>query len=71
MTTALRDGLSHRGRDLGFTASVIGIDAEEVARLVREKDPWWLAVRRDAITVMGPAPDSYFDKSQRKQRKSQ
>ncbi len=71
VTTAIRDELSSAGRRLGFNASVIGTDADEVERLAREGDPWWLAVKRDAITVMGPAPESYFDKSRRKRRQAQ
>lgn len=70
VTTAMRDELSSAGWRLGFTASVIGTDADEVERLARESDPWWLAVKRDAIVVMGPAPESYFDRSRRKRRKA-
>jgi len=67
----MRDALSGAERDLGFSASVIGIDDDEVGRLDREEDPWWLAIKREAITAMGPAPESYFDRTRRKRRKIQ
>lgn len=70
ITTAMRDALSNAERHLGFNVSVIGIDADEVERLAREEDPWWLAVKRDAIAVMGSAPESYLNKSRRKHRKA-
>ena len=53
---ALSDRLGERG-DLRF--SIAAVDLQLVARLERERDPWWLALKRDAITVMGPAPENY------------
>jgi predicted nucleotidyltransferase len=69
ITAAMREGLLLAGRLLGFSASVIGIDDNEIKRLERERDPWWLGLRRDAIVVMGPAPEPYLDKLRRKRRK--
>jgi len=70
LAMVMRDKLSHAWRRLGFNASVIGIDAMEVERLEREGDPWWLAVKRDAIVVMGPAPEAYVGRSPGKLRKA-
>lgn len=70
IATVMRDKLSHAWRHLSFNASVVGIGATEVERLEREGDPWWLAVKRDAIVVMGPAPEAYLGRSSSKSRKA-
>ncbi|HET6620731.1 MAG TPA: nucleotidyltransferase domain-containing protein [Dongiaceae bacterium] len=71
VTAGMREALSKAEERLGFTVSVIGIDDALARRLEREADPWWLAIKREAITVMGPAPESYVDQSRRKRRTAQ
>jgi predicted nucleotidyltransferase len=71
VTTDMREALGKAEARLGFTVSVIGIDDALARRLEREADPWWLAIKREAITVMGPAPESYVDQSRRKRRTAQ
>ncbi|HVZ01861.1 MAG TPA: nucleotidyltransferase domain-containing protein [Dongiaceae bacterium] len=58
----LRDRLSR----LGDTPSLTLLEAPDIARLERESDPWWRAVKRDAVTVLGPGPEQYADKLRRK-----
>lgn len=67
---AVRDKLSYIGRPPHSAISVVGVDAREIPRLEREADPWWLDVKRDAIVVMGPAPDAYVGRASVKLRKS-
>jgi predicted nucleotidyltransferase len=66
---AMRDKLSDRPA-LPAAVSVVGLDAREIARLEREGDPWWLDLKRDALVVMGPAPDAYVGRSPAKVRKA-
>lgn len=67
---AVRDGLSDAMRPLGADVSVIAIEASDVARLEREADPWWRDLKRDAVVVMGPAPDAYAGKAPRRRRRA-
>jgi predicted nucleotidyltransferase len=55
---AVRDALHLAGRKLRFEPSVVGLEPSDVARLARERDPWWIAVARDAIVLLGPRPDA-------------
>lgn len=62
--------LADARRPLHSGVSVIGIDAREIARLERDGDPWWLDLKRDAMVVMGPAPDAYVGRSPVKSRQT-
>lgn len=66
----VREKLSRAWRRLDLNASVVGIDVDDIARLEREEDPWWLAVKRDAVVVMGPAPESYLGRTPGKLRRA-
>jgi predicted nucleotidyltransferase len=55
---AVRDALHLAGRKLGFKPSVVGLEPSDVARLARERDPWWIEVVRDAVVLLGPRPDA-------------
>jgi predicted nucleotidyltransferase len=70
VATIMRERLSGAWRRLGFNASVVGLDIGDIERLEREEDPWWQAVKRDAIVVMGAAPESYLGRSPRKLRRA-
>jgi predicted nucleotidyltransferase/DNA-binding transcriptional ArsR family regulator len=50
-------------------ASVVVVNPPLIARLEREQDPWWLALKRDAITVMGIAPENYLAWARRREAK--
>jgi predicted nucleotidyltransferase len=54
---ALKDAL--RPPD-GVGSSVVVVDPSLLSRLEREQDPWWVALKRDAITLMGIAPENYL-----------
>jgi hypothetical protein len=45
------------------------VDAPLIARLEREQDPWWLALKRDAVTVLGVAPEEYLRWARRQETK--
>jgi predicted nucleotidyltransferase len=51
------------------TTSVIVVDAPLIARLEREQDPWWVALKRDAVTVTGVAPEEYLRWARRHETK--
>lgn len=69
VATAMRDNVSYNGRVPHSSMSVVGLDAQEIERLEREGDPWWLDLKRDAMVVLGPAPDAYAGRSPAKLRK--
>jgi predicted nucleotidyltransferase len=52
----MRNLLREREDALRFSASVIGLDLEDVGRLVVENDPWWATMIEDGIPLLGPAP---------------
>jgi predicted nucleotidyltransferase len=54
---ALKDALR---RQESVKSSVVVVDPSLISRLEREQDPWWVALKRDAITVMGIAPENYL-----------
>jgi predicted nucleotidyltransferase len=53
---ALQDQISDFGT---VQPSIAVFTREEIARLERQQDPWWVAVKQEAIVVMGNAPDIY------------
>jgi predicted nucleotidyltransferase/biotin operon repressor len=57
VTDAVRDALRPAGEELGFAPSVVGLGIVDVARLSRERDPWWAEVVRNAIALVGSRPD--------------
>jgi predicted nucleotidyltransferase len=69
LAKALRDRLVDAPGAPRSTVSVIGVDARDIARLERDGDPWWLDLKRDAMVVLGPAPDAYIGRSSVKLRK--
>lgn len=68
--TTMREKLSGIWRHIGLDASVVGLDVGDIERLEREEDPWWQAVKREAIVVMGTAPESHLGRSPRKVRRA-
>jgi len=54
---AVRGALHAAGDTLGFTPAVVGLGTGDVARLARERDPWWAELARDALVLSGPRPD--------------
>ncbi len=53
----LRDGLVAPGEKMGFTPSVVALGTDDVVRLAAERDPWWIAVIRDAVPLIGACPE--------------
>jgi predicted nucleotidyltransferase len=49
--------------------SVVVVDGPLLTRLERERDPWWVALKRDAVTVMGAAPENYLGWMKRQEAK--
>jgi len=45
-------------RAFGYSASVIAIDLDDVARLAVENDPWWTSIRAEARALHGRPPDA-------------
>jgi predicted nucleotidyltransferase len=70
VATIVREKLTRAWRRLDLNASVVGIDRGNIVRLEREEDPWWVAVKRDAVVVMGPAPEAYLGKPPGKLRRA-
>lgn len=52
----VREELSEQEDALRFSASIVGIDLNDVARLVRDDDPWWRQLLVDAVPLVGPEP---------------
>lgn len=44
---------------LAFDASVIVLDVEEIKRLEKDADPWWVSLTREALAVRGERPDIF------------
>jgi predicted nucleotidyltransferase len=63
---ALRDALRRLEK---VRSSVVVVDPPLISRLDREQDPWWVALKRDAITVMGIAPENYLAWARRQEAK--
>lgn len=55
----MQEALTDMKRDLGCQVSIIGLDPRDIERLERERDPWWVEMKRGAMVVMGQAPDGY------------
>ncbi len=53
----LRDRLVAPGEKLGFSPAIVGLGLKDVARLARQRDPWWIGVARDAVALIGPRPE--------------
>jgi predicted nucleotidyltransferase len=51
-------------------SSVVVVDTSLIARLEREQDPWWVAIKRDAVTVMGLAPEKYLGLARQRETQS-
>lgn len=54
---SIRDALHVAGESLGFAASVVGLGATDIARLVRERDPWWATIESEALVITGHRPN--------------
>jgi predicted nucleotidyltransferase len=54
---AMRDALRPVGERFGFVPSLTGITPADAARFAKQAHPWWTAVARDAIVLLGAAPD--------------
>jgi len=64
---AVRERLRPAEDALAFTASVVGLDTEDVPRL-GEGDPWWAEVVRDAIVLVGDDPEALAARLHRERR---
>jgi predicted nucleotidyltransferase len=53
---ALRDAEDR----LAFSVSVVAVAADAIRQLAKQRDGWWLEVCKDAISVVGDAPDVLF-----------
>jgi|SRR5579859_6410120 len=62
----LREQLRAAEESYVFTASVVGIDTDDVLRLNSQQDGWWLDMIADALPLAGPAPQTLVAKLQRK-----
>lgn len=49
--------LEDAGEKFVFRPSLIVLDLEDVHRLTREKDPWWVSLIKDAIVLEGKRPE--------------
>lgn len=67
ISEALREQLEITGP---VEPSIAVFDASEARRLEREQDPWWRAMKRDAIVVMGAQPDAYLVKTDKRRPSS-
>jgi predicted nucleotidyltransferase len=65
---AFRDRLLNPASVFGFTPSIVGLDPDDIDRLANERDPWWLAVKRDAKALAGPLPTDLLTQIRRKDR---
>ena len=54
----MRDALREVEGALRFSTSVVSVDTDDIRRLVRERDPWWVAMVKDAMPLVGPDPVS-------------
>jgi predicted nucleotidyltransferase len=61
----IREALISPGEKLGFAPSVVGLGRDDVERLARQHDPWWLGVSADAIVVFGARPDELAPRTRR------
>lgn len=51
-----REALAPVGQKLGIVFSVVGMSAEDLDRMERERDPFWIALHREARALAGPEP---------------
>lgn len=54
---AMREAVRAAEESLGFRSSMIIIDARDVLRLDKERDPWWINAVRDSISIIGDRPE--------------
>jgi predicted nucleotidyltransferase len=52
-----RDSLAPLEELWAFDSSVIALDIDDIARLSRDADPWWISLNRDAFAIRGERPD--------------
>lgn len=55
---AFRDAMVTFAERAGFSPSVVALGTDDVVRLSAERDPWWLQVVRDAVSLIGERPDA-------------
>lgn len=58
---SVRAHLTASGEALGFEASVVGMTLTDVARMARERDPWWEKAVIDARVLFGARPESLVE----------
>jgi len=63
--TRLRERLAAAGERLFFTASVVGLDTEDVKRLNVSRDAWWINLTREALPLIGPDPQTMASRLER------
>lgn len=54
---SVRTSLTRSGEMLRFEASVVGMTPADIARMARERDPWWESVAADARVLYGERPE--------------
>jgi predicted nucleotidyltransferase len=64
----VRETLREREDTLRFSVSVLGFDADDIARLANEHDPWWVEMVKDAVPLVGPDPISLVSRNSVKQQ---
>ncbi len=68
--TAVEEKLREKLRQLETVKpSIFVVDTPLIVRLELEQDPWWVALKRDAVTVMGLAPEKYLNWARRQEAK--
>lgn len=57
LADAFRHELAAVEEEQRLTISVVSLSGDDVVRLAREDDPFWRAVRSDAVVLQGPRPE--------------
>ncbi|NGO51109.1 hypothetical protein G6N73_07925 [Mesorhizobium camelthorni] len=57
LVEAVRENLREPAARLGFLPNVVGLDLEDVSRLARDADPWWLTATLDVVVLAGDRPE--------------
>jgi hypothetical protein len=57
LADTFRDAMVAPAQRLGFSASLVTLGTDDVARLAAQRDPWWTNVARDALPLIGARPE--------------
>jgi predicted nucleotidyltransferase len=53
----LREALLAAENELVFRSSVVALDTDDVMQLATQNDPLWVALRNDAMAILGESPE--------------